>query len=209
MTRIKICGITNVEDALAAVEFGADAIGFVFALSPRRVDAGQAKRIGDAVPPFVSRVGVFVNADPGLLRVVQVCGLDAVQLHGDQSEPFAKTLTPYVRVIRGLRVKGARCLLRLKEYEAADAFLLDTYSKEALGGTGKTFDWGVAVKAKDFGKPIILSGGITPENVEEAIRRVRPYAIDVSSGVESEPGKKDHDKMKELIRNVREADSNA
>jgi phosphoribosylanthranilate isomerase len=209
MTRIKICGITSVEDGLAVVELGADAIGFVFALSPRRVDAALAKRIGDALPPFVSRVGVFTNADPGLMHVVQVCDLDAVQLHGDQSEPFAKGLAAHVRVLRTLRVKGSRCLLRLKEYEAADAFLLDTYSKAAMGGTGKAFDWEIALRAKDFGKPIILSGGITPENVEEAVRLVRPYAIDVSSGVESEPGKKDHDKIKELIRNVRKADATA
>jgi phosphoribosylanthranilate isomerase len=209
MTRIKICGITNVEDGLAAVELGADAVGFVFALSPRRVDAVLAKRIGDALPPFVSRVGVFVNADPGLLHVVQVCGLDVVQLHGDQNEPFAKSIAPHVRLLRALRVKGARCLQRLKEYDSADAFLLDTYSKDSMGGTGKTFDWEIAVKAKEFGKPIILSGGITPDNVEEAVRLVRPYAIDVGSGVESEPGKKDHDKIKELIRNVRKADATA
>jgi phosphoribosylanthranilate isomerase len=209
MTRIKVCGITSVQDGLAAVELGADAIGFVFALSPRRVDAATAKRIADALPPFASRVGVFVNADPGLLHVVQVCGLDAVQLHGDQSESFAKSLAPHVRLVRAVRVKGVRCLTRLKEYETSDAVLLDTYSKETMGGTGKTFDWEIAVRAKDFGKPIVLSGGLSPENVEEAIRRVRPYAVDVSSGVESAPGKKDYDKIKEFIRNVRKADATA
>ncbi|MDO8683655.1 MAG: phosphoribosylanthranilate isomerase [Armatimonadota bacterium] len=209
MTRVKICGITNVEDALAAVECGADAIGFIFASSPRRVDACAAKRISDKLPPFITRVGVFTDANPGLLQVAEVCGLDVIQLHGEQSEDFAKSIQASRRIIRVVRVKDKKSLTQLKGYPSADAYLLDTYSKDARGGTGKTFDWEIAVKAKEFGKPLILSGGLNPENVAEAVKLVRPYAVDVSSGVESSPGKKDLIKMKELIENVRKADSTA
>ncbi|MDO8586567.1 MAG: phosphoribosylanthranilate isomerase [Armatimonadota bacterium] len=209
MTRVKICGITSIEDAIAAVECGADAVGFVFAPSPRRVDAATAKRIADALPPFVSRVGVFVNADPGALQTATDCGLDTAQLHGEQSDLFAQCLAPYMRIIRVLRVKDQDSLAALKTYPAADAYLLDTFSKEAMGGTGKRFDWELALKAKEYGKPLILSGGVTPENVGEAVALVRPYAVDVSSGVESSPGKKDHNKIKEFIENVRKADQTA
>ena len=209
MTRVKICGITSIEDAMAAVEAGADAIGFVFAPSPRQIDSATAKRIADALPPFIARVGVFVNADPSLLEVARDCGLDAAQLHGEQSDLFAQLLAPHIRIIRVLRVKDEESLASIKSYPAADAYLLDTFSKDALGGTGKSFDWELAVKAKQFGKPVILSGGLNPENVEEAVRLVRPYAVDVSSGVELSPGKKDHNKIKELVENVRKADQTA
>jgi len=209
MTRIKICGITNLDDAQAAVEYGADAIGFVFALSPRHVDAGQARRISDAIPPFITRVGVFTDHDEGILQVARVCGLDAIQLHGDQSDEFAKSLMHYRRIIRAVRVRDRRSVISLKDYQSAHAFLLDAFSRDAAGGTGKTFDWELALVAKDFGKPLILAGGLTPDNAAEAVRQVRPYAVDVSSGVESSPGKKDHVKMKELIRNVRSVDESA
>lgn len=207
MTRIKICGITNIDDALAAVELGADAVGFVFALSPRRVDASKAKAISEAIPPFVTRVGVFVESDPGIAHVVEVCGLDAVQLHGDQGETLARELAAHARVIRVLRVKDHKSLARLTTFDSAHAFLLDTYVGDKYGGTGLTFNWELAAKAKEFGKPVILSGGLSPDNVEEAIRTARPYAVDVSSGVESEPGRKDYSKMKEFIDNVRSVDA--
>jgi phosphoribosylanthranilate isomerase len=209
MTRIKICGITNVEDALAAVEFGADAIGMIFALSPRQVDIETAMRICGALPPFVLRVGVFVQEAATVLQTAVLCGLDAIQLHGDQSEEFARTTMGHRRIIRAVRMKGKQSLIPLKDYRAADAYLLDTYCNNTVGGTGRVFNWDLAVVAKDFGKPVIVAGGLTPSNVGLAIQTARPYAIDVSSGVESEPGKKDHVKLKELIDNVRSTDRDA
>jgi phosphoribosylanthranilate isomerase len=209
MTRIKICGITNVDDALAAVEYGADAIGLVFASSPRRVDADTARRITEALPPFVARIGVFADEARSIVQVAGMCGLDAIQLHGNQSDEFAKGLMPYRRVIRVIRVKDGFSMTTVTDYPSADGYLLDSFVDHALGGTGKAFDWTLASLVKDFAKPIILAGGLNPDNVAEAIQTVRPYAIDVSSGVESEPGKKDHYKLKELIHNVRSVDASA
>lgn len=209
MTRIKMCGITNVEDAMAAVDCGADAIGFVFADSPRRVNASTAKRIVDALPPFVSAIGVFVSDDHDILQIARDCGLDTVQLHGEQDEVYAECLADKLRVIRVVRVRDAVSLAALKNYGIGSAYLLDTFSKEKMGGTGQVFNWELAVRAKEYGKPIILSGGLTTNNVNEAIRLVRPYAVDVSSGVEMAPGKKDHLKMKEFVENVGKADATA
>jgi phosphoribosylanthranilate isomerase len=205
-TKIKICGITNAEDALAACAMGADAIGFVFAESPRQVSLEEAAEIADQLPPFVKTVGVFTSENPRVAAVADWVPLDLIQLHGDQTEQFAEWIGQD-RVLRGVIVKNEKSLEWLKKWERGAAYVLDTYAKGKKGGTGTTFDWSLALKAKEFGKPVILAGGLTPENVTEAIRIVRPYAVDVSSGVESFRGKKDHVKMKEFIDNVRAADA--
>jgi phosphoribosylanthranilate isomerase len=207
-TKIKICGITNVEDALAACELGADAIGFVFAESPRQVSLEKAAEIVGALPPFVKTVGVFTDENPSVAAAADLIPLDLVQLHGDQAEQFAERLGA-ARVIRAVRIRDESSLERLNEWKLAAAYLLDTWHGDKHGGTGATFNWNLAIKAKEYGKPIILAGGLTPENVADAVRAVRPYAVDVSSGVESRRGKKDYNKMKEFIANVRAADETA
>ncbi len=203
MIRIKVCGITREEDARAAVEFGADALGFIFyPKSPRAIEPERAAEIIRALPPFVTSVGVFVDEPPeAVRRVVEIAGLNAVQLHG--SEPPEAMAQYPGRVIKAFRVRGPETLAELPRYKVS-ALLLDTYKKGVMGGTGETFDWSLAVEAKQYGR-IVLSGGLTPENVADAVRHVRPYAIDVSSGIETEPGIKDHGRMKRLIQNARSA----
>jgi len=197
--RVKICGITNREDAEKAVEYGADAIGFIFyPLSPRFITPQEAVIIAQYIPVFVYKVGVFV--DRPVEEVTQVAGeigLNSVQLHGNESPNYC--LQFYQPVIKAFNMKNESVLQELPKYEIS-AYLLDAYSSGRIGGTGKVFDWDWAIKAKVNNKPIILSGGLTPENVGEAIRTVRPYAIDVSSGVEDYPGKKDYHKMKDFIQ---------
>jgi phosphoribosylanthranilate isomerase len=206
MTRVKICGITNIEDAVAAVEYGADALGFIrVEESPRFVD--DLKEIARQLPPFVLRVGVFRDAtewhvDP---YVDPPSCFDACQYYswtGGKRERWAP------KYIMGLRVKDESSLVDAQDLLGfADALLLDAYCPDKLGGSGETFNWDVAVKAKEqFGLPIILAGGLTSDNVGEAVRRVRPYAVDVSSGVESAPGRKDHGKLKAFMDAVRAAD---
>jgi len=200
-TRVKICGITSVEDALAAVAAGADALGFVFyAQSPRAVTPAQAAAIIQRLPPFVSSVGLFVNAEPATIEATMTsCGLDHIQLHGDETPQDC--LFAGRRVIKALRIKDAASLSQAAAYEVS-ALLLDAWSDDLYGGSGARFDWRLL---KDFAgkQPVILAGGLNPENVATAIRQVRPYAVDVSSGVEVAPGKKDHAKMVEFIRQVR------
>jgi phosphoribosylanthranilate isomerase len=200
-TRIKICGITNRDDALLAVELGADALGFVFyPKSPRRVTLEQAASICRALPPFVATVGVFVNATQqeieSTLAPTSGSGLTILQFHGDEPPGFCRRFT--TRTIKAIRVRDEDSLRAAAEYDV-DALLLDTYTDTERGGTGRTFDWSLAVRAKKIGPPIILSGGLTTENVQEAIRKVRPYAVDVSSGVEREPGRKDPEKLRRFI----------
>lgn len=209
MTRIKICGLTTVEDALMAAELGADSIGLHLADTPRKITPEQAAEIVAALPPFVAVVGIFTTEDPDILDRLRRCGLAAVQLHGDQSEDYARAVSHYTRVIRVARIKDQESLDALRRCIAGSAFLVDTYAPGSLGGTGKTFDWSIAVKAKDLGKPLILAGGLGPDNVAEAVRTVRPYAVDASSRLESKPGRKDYNKVKEFIRNVRSADETA
>ncbi len=197
MPRIKICGITNIQDALAAVEYGADALGFVFQpRSPRAVTPEIAKNIVSSIPPFVSTVGVFVdNSRADVEKIVRHVGLNIIQLHG--SEP-PETCHMCRSVIKAIRVKDLTDLEPLRLYKVS-AFLLDTFSPRTIGGTGRIFNWDIAVEAKKFGR-IILAGGLTPENVEEAIKWVEPYGIDVSTGVESaSKGKKDHKKLRLFI----------
>ena len=204
MTLVKICGITNVDDALAALSAGANFLGFVFAESPRKVDASTAKHIRRILGGDVRTVGVFTEESDDVLRIIDECELSFAQLHGGQSEEFAQRIGA-VRVIRAVRVKGERTIAGLELFPNAASYLLDTYREALAGGTGETFDWDLAVQAKSFGKPILLSGGLNTGNVFEAVRRVQPFAADVSSGIEASPGIKDHEKIKEFIENVRKA----
>ena len=196
--KVKICGITNREDALAAVEAGADALGFVFfGKSPRAVKIGAAADICAALPPFVVRVGVFVNPGEGeVTNALAVCHLDVLQFHGEESPEFCRRFA--VKTIKAFRMKDAQVLEVMKNYNV-DAWLLDGFVAHVPGGAGQAFDWQWAVEAGKQGKPIILSGGLTSDNVAAAIEQVQPYAVDVSSGVEIEPGKKDHEKIRRFI----------
>lgn len=208
MTLVKICGITNVEDAVECVRLGANMLGFVFADSPRKVDADTVKHIDRIIGGDAKTVGVFTQETEEVVSIMRECGLTYAQLHGGQSEEFARKLGAGV-VIRVARVENEASVDALAQYTTAGFFLLDTYRKDLAGGTGETFDWNLAVRAKSLGKPLILSGGLNPENVADAIRVVQPYAVDVSSGVEAFPGKKDPAKVKEFIINVRKADNRA
>ena len=197
-TRVKICGITNHQDASLAVELGVDALGFIFAPSPRQVAPETAREIIRTIPPFVKTVGVFVNKDTAIIKeIVHWCGLDLVQLHGDESPEVCDEFMP--RTIKAFRLKDESGLQSIEPYRTkVRALLFDTYSKNKRGGTGKIFDWDLAVRGKDMGLPVILSGGISPVNVERAILSVKPFAVDVNSGIEESPGRKSHTLMKEL-----------
>jgi phosphoribosylanthranilate isomerase len=200
--KVKICGITNIDDALAAVDFGADALGFVFFKgSPRYISYDNASRIIGRLPSFVTTIGVFFNEKPKQVqKALALTGTDVIQFHGD--EPPEMCDIPR-RVIKAIRVKSLESLDPLIHYrDKVSAFLLDTFTPDVFGGTGQIFNWDIAVYAKQFGK-IILAGGLTPANVAAAIDHVRPYGVDVSSGVESEKGKKDHKKMKAFIEKAK------
>ncbi len=201
MVRVKICGITNVEDALQAVGAGADAIGFVFHdQSPRALSPEQAAAIVQALPPFVQAVGLFVNAGVDFVNATaNACRLDIVQLHGDEMPDFCGLVQR--RVIKAFRIKDVTSLDAMKNYRVA-GYLLDAWSPKAFGGTGTTFNWEIARIAGKFG-PIILAGGLTPDNVRQAVQTVAPYGVDVSSGVETAPGRKDPEKVREFIRRAR------
>ncbi len=203
-TKVKICGITKATDAQTAVEAGADAIGFIFyEKSPRYVALKQAAEIAKSLQPFVMRVGVFVNAEEAfILRAIAECGLTLLQFHGDEPPEFSVQFG--VMSMKAFRVHGPETLAEIPKYRT-DAYLLDAFSSTTLGGTGEKFNWDLAVEAQKFGKPIFLAGGLTPENVAGAIRKVRPFAVDVSSGVESAPGKKDHAKVKAFIAAAKSA----
>jgi phosphoribosylanthranilate isomerase len=203
MIKIKICGITNVEDALSAVEFGADALGFVFARSPRQVDTKTAKSIIGALPASVAKVGVFVDEDPMWIReIVGACGLSTIQLHGRETPETCEIFMP--RVVKAIRVLDQRSLEGLGTYVGKSAgFVLDTFSIKREGGTGESFDWSLALKAKRVGVPLILAGGLHPQNVRRALQTVRPYGVDVSSGVEERPGKKSRPLLKAFVEQVR------
>lgn len=196
--KVKICGITRLEDALFAAGQGVDALGFVFApSSPRYIDPDAAGCIVRSLPPFVTPVGVFVDEQrEEILRAIAIAGIRCLQLQGD--EPPGETEGYPVPVIKGFRVGRTFDPQLLRSYLTA-AHLLDAQVAGTHGGTGKTFDWNIAVQAKEHGR-IILSGGLTPENVAEAARTVRPYAVDVSSGVESLPGVKDPERILRFIR---------
>jgi phosphoribosylanthranilate isomerase len=194
--KIKVCGITNLDDARLAVELGADMLGFIFyAKSPRAVSPAVAAQICRQLN--VEKIGVFVNETvPVIQSTLTACGLTGIQFHGDEPPSFCRQFN--VTAIKALRVRDAASLTVAAEYDV-DALLLDTYTDSQHGGTGRTFDWQLAVQAKQFGRPIILSGGLTPENVREAIATVQPYAVDVASGVEQSPGRKDPEKLRRFI----------
>ncbi len=201
MVRVKICGITNRDDALHAVQAGADALGFVFhKASPRNVSPEQAAAVIKTLPPFVQAVGLFVNADVDFINATcDLCRLDIVQLHGDEPPEFCELVAR--RVVKAFRIKDITSLEPMTDYRVA-GYLLDAWSPGVYGGTGITFNWEVAEIAKQYGR-IILSGGLTPDNVRQAVERVEPYAVDVSSGVELSPGKKDPAKVQIFIRHAK------
>jgi len=199
--RVKICGITNAEDARAAAAAGADALGFIFFRgSPRFIEPEAAGRIIATLPPLMVKVGVFVDESAeGIAEAARRAGLDAVQLHGSEGPEFCAGLASLGKpVIKARRVKDRGSLAGLERY-GVSALLLDSYVAGQLGGTGERFNWDLAVEAKVGGKPVILAGGLTAENVAEAVARAAPYGVDVSSGVEAAPGRKDHGKVREFI----------
>jgi phosphoribosylanthranilate isomerase len=204
-TRVKICGITSPRDAQAASRLGADAIGLVFyEPSPRYVTVEQARAIADSVPPFVSRVALFVNPTAASVRaVLDGAKIDLLQFHGEEDPAFCAGFgIPYLKALR-VR-KGLNLLECLSPFRGAAGWLLDAYRPDYYGGTGETFDWGVIPAGLE--RPVVLSGGLTVANVAEAVRRVRPWAVDVSSGVESTRGVKDADRIAAFIEGVRNAD---
>jgi phosphoribosylanthranilate isomerase len=198
MTKIKICGITSRKDALAAIECGADALGFVFAKSSRQIAPDRARDIIASLPPMIITVGVFVDETHKRVReIAQRCHLDGLQFHGSESPTYCRGF--YRKVIKAFQVRDGSIAREVARYDV-DAQLLDS---SAGGGSGLTFDWNLV---REIGGCIILAGGLTPDNVAGAIKKVQPYAVDVSSGVESEPGKKDRHLMEAFIRQVRECD---
>ncbi|HID00021.1 MAG TPA: phosphoribosylanthranilate isomerase [Piscirickettsiaceae bacterium] len=203
-TRVKICGITRLADALAAATAGADAIGLVFYdKSPRAVDIAQAWEILDGLPPFITTVGLFVNADARMIEEILVeVPLDVLQFHGDETPDFCEQFGhPYIKAIRMRAETDLQALAQ--DYAGAQGLLLDTYRPGVPGGTGEAFDWSLAQQPCD--KPIILAGGLRPDNVARAIAQVRPWAVDVSGGVEKEKGIKDSGKIDAFIQAVKQA----
>ena len=199
MVYVKVCGITNLQDAHTAAAAGADAVGLVFAESPRKVSVEEAWEIGTALPDGVLKVGVFVDEKPAeILRIAAGVGLDYAQLHGDETpEVVAAVREVGLRVIKALRMREVVSLEMLKYYEA-DLFLLDAYSEKLRGGTGERFDWELAKSLKGRDN-ILVSGGLTPENVREAIRFFEPYGVDASSSLEDAPGKKNAERVRRFV----------
>lgn len=200
--KVKICGITSISDAATAAEAGADALGFMFfEPSPRHLKLSVAADIIRQLPPFVARVGVFVNPQPDIVRrAVEECGIDYVQLHGEEPPDFCAKFS--VPVIKAFRIQNGDSLAQLHSYRTS-AWLLDSFVAGKSGGTGESFNWDLAARAKHLGRPVILAGGLTPENVSDAVKKVRPYGVDVSSGVELAPGKKDRRKVTEFIERAK------
>lgn len=202
--KVKICGITNLADALCAAEAGADALGFVFyEPSPRCITLEAAAQIAQKLPPHVVKVGVFVDApQETVLRAIAGCGLNLLQFHGNESPEYC--LEFGLMSMKAFRIRDAASLQDLPHYPT-DAWLLDSYVAEKPGGTGEKFNWELAREAQSLGRPVFLAGGLSPGNVADAIRLVRPYGVDVSSGVEMSPGKKDHGKVRAFIEAARAA----
>lgn len=213
---VKIEGITNPEDARGAAEAGADAVGFIFAASPRQVQPAQVRAMIAQLPTELITVGVFVNASlEQLLRAAEISGIKAVQLHGDESPEFVARVAeqfPYATrdeyswpaIVKAFRLSAGEDITQLPGYTEADAFLLDSYVEGLRGGSGKCGDWSLAREAGQFGR-IILAGGLKVENIAEAISQVRPFGVEGNSGVEIAPGKKDHIKVREFIARVKAA----
>ena len=195
---VKICGLTNVTDALAAAEAGADALGFILhGPGPRLITVEAAAGIIRQLPPAVAKVGVFVDAPEDLvMSAIRSCGLNLLQFHGKETPEYC--LQFGVMSVKAFRIRDAASLEELTRY-STDAWLLDAYTADRPGGTGERFDWDLARQAQQRGRPVFLAGGLTPENVAEAVRQVQPYGVDVSSGVELSPGKKDPQKVKAFV----------
>ena len=208
--KVKICGVGNLEDANLVASLGAEYIGMNFYKeSPRKVSVKMARDIIDKLPPFVQSVGVFVNEElPVVVSTVKKTGLDFVQLHGDETPEYCAAVKEKtgVPVIKAFRIVDESSFAPLAQYQSiVDYFLLDAYVPEVPGGTGEMFNWDLVVtmKVKDLGKPFFLAGGLTPENVAQAVEKVDPFAVDTASGVERLPKRKDFEKMKNFIRNAR------
>lgn len=204
MVKIKICGITNVEDAAWVANLGADYLGLNFTkASKRKISAEKAQQIINTLPPYIEKVGLFADEDPEIVeKTLADCKLDVLQFHGDEGPEYCNRFKGRAKIIKAFRVKDEQSLSRIPQY-GVDFYLLDTFVEEALGGTGQTFNWDLAVRAKKFERPIFLAGGLSPENVVEAIKKVQPYAVDVSSGVESSPRRKSVELMQNFISRVR------
>jgi phosphoribosylanthranilate isomerase len=199
MVKVKVCGIKEPEDARVAAAAGADAVGLVFAESPRRVSVEQAREIASALPDDILKVGVFVDEDlDEVLRIAREVGLDYAQLHGDESpEEVAAVRDSRVGVIKAIRVRDEGSLEAMEKYDA-DLFMLDAYSEKARGGTGACFDWGLAKAVRGYAN-ILVSGGLSPENVREAIEFFEPYGVDASSSLEEWPGKKNGELVRRFV----------
>ncbi|HJT29199.1 MAG TPA: phosphoribosylanthranilate isomerase [Pyrinomonadaceae bacterium] len=203
MTLVKICGITNLDDALAAVGAGADALGFNFySLSPRYITPQHAREIIEQLPESLLTVGVFVNEDSEAVRVIaEEAGLGALQLHGDESPEYCRELDEYF-VIKTFAVADTFDIQAAYEYEV-EAIMLDTKHDQMRGGTGRVFDWSVAQQLSQTDPKLFLAGGLSPENVQNAVEIVRPFAVDACSALEDRPGKKNHERMRVFINTVR------
>lgn len=205
MTRIKICGITNMIDAINAVRLNVDMLGFVFyEKSKRYITSRTAVDIINELPPYIGKVGVFVDEPrDSVMDIADAAGLDTLQFHGDETDEYCKYFQGKFKIIKAFRLKDKKDLKKINSYNT-DFYLLDTYRPDSIGGTGDVFDWKML---RDFEilKPVILSGGLGPDNVSDAIQEVAPYAVDVSTGVETEPGRKDLSLVKKFVENVRRA----
>jgi phosphoribosylanthranilate isomerase len=203
MVRVKICGITDLEDAFNAIEAGCDALGFVFyRKSPRYITPDKANQITRHVPPHIAKIGVFVNAKEKTIRdISKLCNLDMLQFHGEESPEFCERFKDY-KIIKAFRIKNKINLKKILNYQTF-AYLFDTFVKSKIGGTGRKFNWALIRHLGGFHKPIFLSGGLNAENVGEAIKKVHPEWVDVSTSVEISPGKKDYKKVKGFIKAVR------
>ncbi len=204
MAKIKICGITNVEDATWVANLGADYLGLNFAKeSKRKVSEDMAQEVTKAVPSYIKKVGLFINEEPKIInRILNLCNLDMLQFHGEETPDYCNQFKGKAEIIKAFRIKDAESLTAIPAYDV-DYYLLDTFIEGEQGGTGATFNWDLALEAKQFGRPIFLAGGLSPGNVVEAIKKVQPFAVDVSSGVEASPRRKSVELMQEFIDKVR------
>ncbi|MFH2139086.1 MAG: phosphoribosylanthranilate isomerase [Candidatus Omnitrophota bacterium] len=202
MPKVKICGITNKRDALNAVKLGADAIGFMFAKSPRRISVDTAAGIIKELPPFVSTVGVFVDADKEkVLSILKKCKLDVLQFHGQENDNYCLFFKKYCKIIKAFRLQDHNSLKLIRKYKNIDAILCDSFDAKKIGGTGKVFKWDL-LKGVKFNKPLIIAGGVSSINAKGIVGLLAPFALDISSGVESSPGKKSERMMRDFMNEV-------
>jgi phosphoribosylanthranilate isomerase len=201
MVKVKVCGITNLDDALECIKLGVDALGFIFAKSKRRVEKEVAKEIIDKLPPFITSVGVFVDEDKEkVLEIANLCGINVLQFHGNESIEYCKYFKDF-KIIKSFLIKDKESLREVSNYKVS-AYLFDTFKEGSLGGTGTTFNWEI-LKGFKFNCPFIISGGLNSENIESCLKILNPYAVDVCSGVEAYPGKKDRKKLREFLKSIK------